>query len=118
LKEKHPSALAEPSALDLGDLVAFYKQAKKHFDEDPKFQETARLEVVKLQSGDPENVKAWEMLCSQSRRAFNQIYDLLGISDLVERGESFYNSMLDDTVKELEAKGIAVESDGAKCVFL
>jgi arginyl-tRNA synthetase len=118
LKEKHPSALTEPDALDLGDLVGFYKQAKKHFDEDPDFQERARLEVVKLQSGDPESVSAWRLLCDQSRKAFDEIYDMLDIRNLVERGESFYNDMLADTVAELDRKGIAVESDGAKCVFL
>jgi arginyl-tRNA synthetase len=118
LKEKHPAALKESAVLDLGDLVAFYKQAKKHFDEDPKFQEEARQEVVKLQSGSPETVSAWKLLCDQSRKAFDDIYGLLDVQNLVERGESFYNSMLADTVAELERKGLAVENEGAKCVFL
>ncbi len=118
LKEKFPSALTTPDSLDLGDLVVFYKQAKKHFDEDPKFQETARQEVVRLQSGDTESVKAWRLLCVQSRKAFDHIYQMLDVQELVERGESFYNDMLADTVKELESKGLVVESDGAKCIFL
>lgn len=118
LKEKYPAALTQPDALDLGDLVAFYKQAKKHFDEDPEFQERARQEVVKLQSGDAESVQAWQLLCDQSRKSFQDIYNLLDVRNLVERGESFYNNMLADTVRALEAKGLAVESDGAKCVFL
>jgi arginyl-tRNA synthetase len=37
---------------------------------------------------------------------------------LVERGESFYNDMLADTVAELERKGLVVEDQGAKCIFL
>lgn len=118
LKEKHPAALTESEALDLGDLVGFYKQAKKHFDEDPAFQERARQEVVRLQAGDKESVQAWQLLCDQSRKSFHHIYDLLHVENLVERGESFYNDMLADTVAELQAKGLAVESDGAVCVFL
>lgn len=118
LREKYPAALTQPDALDLGDLVGFYKQAKKHFDEDPEFQERARQQVVKLQSGDPESVSAWRLLCDQSRKAFDEIYAMLDIENLVERGESFYNDMLADVVRDLEQKGLAVESDGAKCVFL
>lgn len=118
LKEKHPAALTESEVLDLGDLVSFYKQAKKHFDEDPQFQETARQEVVRLQAGDPDSIKAWKLLCDQSRKAFNDIYARLGIQNLSERGESFYNDMLAETVKLLEDKGLVVESEGAKCIFL
>ncbi len=118
LKEKYPAALKESEALDLGDLVDFYKQSKKHFDEDAEFKGRAHKEVVSLQSGDPESVKAWELLCNQSRKAFEEIYRILGIENLQERGESFYNDMLAETVKELEAKGVAVENQGAKCVFL
>jgi arginyl-tRNA synthetase len=118
LKEKFPSALSGQDVLDIGDLVAFYKQAKKHFDEDQKFQETARLEVVRLQSGEPDSLRAWKLICDQSRKSFNEIYSILHIEKLVERGESFYNPLLAATVKDLVDKGIAVESDGAKCVFL
>jgi arginyl-tRNA synthetase len=118
LKEKFPSALQERDALDLGDLVQFYKQAKKHFDEDEQFQQIARQEVVKLQANDQESVEAWKLLCEQSRRAFNEIYSMLDVQQLVERGESFYNQYLADTVRELQEKGIAVENQGALCVFL
>ncbi|MBX9719809.1 MAG: arginine--tRNA ligase [Candidatus Obscuribacterales bacterium] len=118
LKEKYPSALTESEALDLGDLVDFYKQSKKHFDEDAEFKARAHQEVVSLQSGDANSIKAWKLLCDQSRKAFNEIYKTLDIQNLHERGESFYNDMLAGTVKELEEKGIAVEDQGAKCVFL
>ena len=37
--------------IEIGDLVEFYKAAKKCFDEDEGFQEASRLEVVQLQSG-------------------------------------------------------------------
>jgi arginyl-tRNA synthetase len=118
LREKFPQALTEAEALDLGDLVAFYKQAKKHFDEDEDFKNRARLEVIQLQSGNPETIKAWKLLCEQSRQSFDEIYGLLDIQNLQERGESFYNDMLADTVKTLEEKGLAVENQGAKCIFI
>ncbi|NJK52849.1 MAG: arginine--tRNA ligase [Leptolyngbyaceae cyanobacterium SU_3_3] len=117
LREVAPAALTTADAIDLGDLVAFYKKAKQRFDEDPQFQETARQEVVRLQSGAADTLRAWKLLCEQSRREFQEIYDRLDIC-LTERGESFYNSLLADVVADLEQAGLLVEDQGAKCVFL
>ncbi len=117
LREVCPQALTTSDALDLGDLVSFYKQAKQRFDNDPVFQETARQEVVRLQSGQPDSLRAWQLLCAQSRREFQKIYDLLEIQ-LTERGESFYGQLLPAIVEDLAAAGLLVEDQGAKCVFL
>jgi arginyl-tRNA synthetase len=117
LKQVAPEALITADAVDLGDLVAFYRQAKQRFDEDEAFQTTAREEVVKLQGGDPVSLKAWGMLCDQSRREFQKIYDRLDIR-LSERGESFYNPYLPAVVADLEATGLLVTDEGARCVFL
>ncbi|MFM8258801.1 MAG: arginine--tRNA ligase [Vulcanococcus sp.] len=117
LKQVAPEALNTADAVDLGDLVAFYRQAKARFDADDSFQTTSREEVVKLQSGDPVSLKAWGLLCDQSRREFQRIYDRLDIR-LSERGESFYNPYLAAVVADLAASGLLVTDDGAQCVFL
>lgn len=117
LREVCPQALTTSDALDLGDLVSFYKQAKQRFDSDPGFQELARQEVVRLQSGEEDSRRAWELLCAQSRREFQKIYDLLEIQ-LTERGESFYRHLLPAVVTDLRRAGLLVEDQGAKCVFL
>jgi arginyl-tRNA synthetase len=117
LKEVYPDALTRADVLDLGDLVTFYKQAKIRFDADEQFKEAARQAVVSLQAGDPISLKAWQLLCEQSRREFQVIYERLGIQ-LTERGESFYNPFLPSVVSELKAVGLLTEDRGAKCVFL
>jgi arginyl-tRNA synthetase len=117
LKQVAPEALNTADAVDLGDLVAFYRQAKQRFDDDEAFQTTSREEVVKLQGGDPVSLKAWGLLCDQSRREFQKIYDRLDIR-LSERGESFYNPYLEGVVADLQASGLLVVDDGARCVFL
>ena len=117
LREAYPEALTTANALDIGDLVSLYKKAKVRFDEDEQFRQTARQEVVKIQAGAEDSRHAWKLLCDQSRREFQIIYDLLDIK-LEERGESFYNPFLEDIVNELDAKGLLEESEGAKCVFL
>ncbi|MDZ8104254.1 MAG: arginine--tRNA ligase [Nostoc sp. DedQUE12a] len=117
LREVYPEALTTANALDIGDLVTFYRQAKQRFDADEAFQETARQEVVRLQAGAPDTLHAWKLLCEQSRQEFQLIYDLLDIK-LIERGESFYNPLLPGVVEDLEKSGLLVENQGAKCVFL
>lgn len=117
LREAHPEALTTANALDLGDLVTLYRQAKQRFDEDETFREAARLEVVRLQTGSEDTQSAWQLLCEQSRQEFQKIYDLLDVK-LIERGESFYNRLLPVVVEELDHLGLLVEDAGAKCVFL
>lgn len=117
LREVYPTALTTADALDIGDLVNFYKQAKQRFDQDEAFKEASRQEVVKLQSGEEASIKAWKLLCEQSRREFQVIYDLLNVQ-LTERGESFYNPLLPTVVEDLTELGLLEESDGAKCVFV
>ena len=117
LKEVCPQALNHADALELGDLVTFYKQAKTRFDQDEIFKEASRQSVVALQKGEPESLVAWQLLCAQSRREFQQIYQQLAI-EITERGESFYNPFLGDVVALLRQQGLLVEDQGAQCVFL
>jgi arginyl-tRNA synthetase len=117
LREVYPEALTTANALEIGDLVSFYRKAKQRFDADEAFQETARQEVVRLQAGAEDTLHAWKLLCEQSRQEFQVIYDLLNIH-LNERGESFYNSLLPRVVEDLEKSGLLVENQGAKVVFL
>jgi len=96
---------------------AFYKSAKKAFDASEEFKEEARLEVVKLQSGDPQAMAGWKLFLNISESMFSQIYDRLNVSfpDGV-CGESFYNSRIPDTVKELDACKLLEDDDGAKVI--
>eukprot|EP01032_Pedospumella_encystans_P015495 gene15495-17718_t len=114
----HPQATPEESLnVEIGDLVEFYKAAKRCFDEDSTFKEASRAEVVRLQSGDPQSLRAWQLICRKSRVEFQQLYDLLNVR-IEERGESFYNPLLPGLVEQLKASGAVVESEGAQCVFL
>jgi len=120
LRDEFPAALKKETSqdVDLGDLVLLYKAAKKRFDDDKDFKTRAREGVVKLQAGNEEELAAWESLCAASREEYQKIYDALNIKGLEERGESFYNPFLQNVIKDLEEKGLAVESEGAKVVFL
>ncbi|MGB7084339.1 MAG: arginine--tRNA ligase, partial [Phormidesmis sp.] len=119
LQEAYPDPQAAAEAASSGDLATFYRQAKRRFDEDETFKETARQAVVKLQAGDANVLEAWQNVCQLSKRAYRKIYDLLNISeDIIDRGESFYNPRLPAVITDLDKAGLLVEDDGAKCVFL
>ena len=119
LEEAYPQALTTTETLDLGDLSSFYRQAKKRFDADDEFKKAAHQAVVKLQFGDEKTLLAWKIVCQLSSRAYQVIYNLMGISaNIIERGESFYNAMLPEVLEDLDQLGLLVENQGAKCVFL
>ena len=104
----------------LADLEGFYREAKKHYDEDEAFAERARSYVVKLQGGDPYFLEMWRKLVditmSQNQLTYNRLNVTLTRDDVM--GESLYNPMLPGIVADLKAKGLAVESEGATVVFL
>lgn len=106
--------------MDLSDLEAFYREAKKHYDEDAAFAERARAYVVKLQGGDEYCREMWRKLVditmSQNQKNYHRLNVTLTKDDVM--GESLYNSMLPGIVADLKAKGLAVESEGATVVFL
>lgn len=106
--------------LELADLEQFYRNAKVRFDEDKNFADTARDYVVKLQSGDASVLALWQQFVQTSLQHAQAVYKKLGLKLLPAdvTGESFYNDQLQSTVNELLAKGIAVNSDGTKVVFL
>lgn len=104
----------------LADLEGFYREAKKHYDEDEVFAERARSYVVKLQGGDAYFLEMWRKLVditmSQNQLTYNRLNVTLTRDDVM--GESLYNPMLPGIVADLKAKGLAVESEGATVVFL
>lgn len=104
----------------LADLEGFYREAKKHYDEDEAFAERARSYVVKLQGGDEYFREMWRKLVditmSQNQLTYNRLNVTLTRDDVM--GESLYNPMLPGIVADLKAKGLAVESEGATVVFL
>jgi len=104
----------------LADLEGFYREAKKHYDEDEAFAERARNYVVKLQSGDEYCREMWRKLVditmTQNQITYERLNVTLTRDDVM--GESLYNPMLAGIVADLKAKGLAVESEGATVVFL
>ena len=116
LKEEYPNFHGDIP--NITDLTAFYKNAKSRFDESPEFKKISQLNVVKLQAGDEECRKIWQVLCDVSRKEFEKVYNRLDIT-VEECGESFYNDKIAPVIDEfIERDMCSVEDGGAKCVFV
>jgi arginyl-tRNA synthetase len=114
LEDKYPNY--DKVSPPISDLQAFYKESKKRFDEDEAFKKHAYECVVKLQKYDPKIIKGWHLICDVSRKEFQYIYNELGIT-LIERGESYYQKLMDDVVKEFEDANLVELDEGRKIVF-
>ena len=116
LIDKYPDYTTSPPPI--ADLVGFYKESKKRFDEDPEFKKRAYNTTVRLQAGEPDMITAWTEICDISRKEYTEIYRILGISpDLIERGESFYHKLMLQVVKDLEERNLLIEEEGRKVLF-
>lgn len=112
--ELNKEALAADALLEMERI---YKLISAHCKEDPATLKAAQQELVKLQSGDAENLALWHEMIRLSQAQFDSVYTRLGVRFDVTLGESFYNPQLKDVVAQLRERGIATESEGAWCVF-
>lgn len=123
LRRVRPDVLTSPGSLEIRDLESFYVEAKQRFDADEEFRKESRDTVVALQRGDEATLAIWKAFCDESLRHCHRIYDRLGIR-LIDRGESYYNALMNDVVARLESgktpdgAPLTVISDGALCMFL
>lgn len=117
--------LLAPSSLQtdpLAEMERIYKLISARCDpEKPGFNQAtidqARAELVKLQSGDAENLGIWREMIRLSQSQFETTYGRLGVRFDHTYGESFYNPRLKGLVEELIQRGIATESRGARAIF-
>jgi arginyl-tRNA synthetase len=101
----------------LAEMERLYKTIHAASESDPAVLEQARQELVKLQSGDPENLETWRRMIELSRHAFDDIYKRLGVTFDFTLGESHYNPQLKSIVQDLSSRGLAQLSEGAMVVF-
>jgi len=90
------------------------KLAVEHTDMDSR----AQMETAQLHSGDETNLSLWKMFLPACISEIESVYQRLGIRFDYQLGESFYHPILGGLVERLVQSKLAVESDGAICMFL
>lgn len=108
-------ALAEDP---IAELERLYVKSYERSKEDEGWLNQARAELLKLQQGDAGNRELWSRFVQLSLGEFERIYRRLGVSFDLVRGESYYNDRLADVIGQLQARGLAEESEGALVVKL
>ena len=106
--------------LSIGDLNAFYQAARKSFDSDDAFKERARQRVVLLQAGDPETIALWQRPRRRIGAPLQARLRAARRSAHARRQPSARASTTTDARRgrrRARGEGLAVESDGALCVF-
>ncbi|HUE41119.1 MAG TPA: arginine--tRNA ligase [Chthoniobacterales bacterium] len=101
----------------LAEIVRIYKEANARSASDPAVREACRQELVKLQSGDKENLDIWNECVALSMQDFEHVYELLDVHYDIQCGESSYNARLPGVVDRLLKSKIAEISEGAVVVF-
>jgi arginyl-tRNA synthetase len=117
--EKAGHYIWEGRHIDLETLENLYKDTTQRCEENSETARKAREWTVRLQSGDPYAKAYWQSAWVITLKACFRLYDRLGIELGAKdtSGESYYKDILPDIVAELKKKRLAVESDGAVCVF-
>ncbi|MBT8036209.1 MAG: arginine--tRNA ligase [Verrucomicrobiae bacterium] len=101
----------------VAELLRVYRTVNALCGDDESVRETCKQELVKLQSGDTENLSIWEKCVDLSKQGLQGIYDRLDVSFDYWYGESFYNDRLAPLVDDMLESGVARVSEGAVCVF-
>ncbi|MBM4056135.1 MAG: arginine--tRNA ligase [Planctomycetes bacterium] len=100
---------------DLNKLyVKFHQEAEK----DIHLEDEAREWFKKLENGDGEAIALWKRFKDISLLEFQRVYKMLGIQFDAFVGESFYNTMVDDTVLRIQKKGLSCISEQALIIDL
>ena len=99
------------------ELERVYVKFSDEAEKDPSLEDLARAELKKVQDGEEENTKLWKEFIEISLKEYNKVYGRLGIKFDYYYGESFYNDMMPEILKELKERNIAKEDQGALVVF-
>ncbi len=104
--------------LTIEALNQLYVRFRKTIEEAPAAEAEGRDWFRRLEEGDPEARRLWQMFRDISWREFEAIYGRLGITFDEVRGESAYESDMQGVIAMLEEKGLTSISDGALVVEL
>jgi len=104
----------EPIQTMLGLYVRFHEELKN----DPGLESRGREEFKKLEEGDTDNRKLWEMFRKYSLEEFDTMFRQLDIKFDITKGESGYEDVISETVELINQKGVLKKSEGADIVEL
>ena len=99
-------------------LTELYQRFHKEAAENEAYVDDGRKWFKAIEDHDPEAIELFDLFKSITLRDVQKIYDTLNVHFDSYAGESFYNDKMQRVIDELNAKGLLIDSDGAKIVDL
>ena len=100
------------------DMLSLYVRFTDESEHDPELAERGRTEFLRIERGDPDALRTYEMFKATTLEEVGKVYARLGIKFDSYNGEAFYNDKMQPIIDELVQKGLAEVSDGALVVRL
>ncbi|MDE6188878.1 MAG: arginine--tRNA ligase [Clostridia bacterium] len=97
-------------------LVDIYVKFHKEEEKNPSLGDEARKWFKAIEDSNKEALELFEYFKAITLKEVDRIYKRLNITFDSYAGESFYNDKMQPVLDELTAKGLLVESDGARVV--
>lgn len=106
----------DQSPVTTEQLEEIYPAASKRAKDDPDFAERARRATVELQDGRPGYRALWAHFRRVSVDSMRAIYDDLGVTFELWRGEASVHDRIEPMIDRMRAAGAVTESQGALVV--
>lgn len=100
------------------ELMRLYVRFHEEAEKNPALEDEARGYFKRIEAGDEECMNLFDWFRQLTLCDVEKIYEQLDIRFDSYAGESFYNDKMEPVIRELEEKGLLVESEGAKVVDL
>lgn len=106
------------SDISIQKLLELYVRINAEIDDNPQLEEEAREWLRRLEAGDEEAVRMWQICVDVSFKEFDRVYNMLGIEFESVAGESFYQDKMPATLDRLRERELLTVSEGATIVNL
>ncbi|MBU3146323.1 arginine--tRNA ligase [Clostridium sp. CF012] len=100
------------------ELLRIYVKFHEEAEIDKALNEEAKMYFKRLEDGCEEEVALWTKFRDLSLVEFKKLYETLNVKFDSYAGESFYCDKMEEVIADIDAKGLLVESNGAKVVML
>ncbi|WP_413291430.1 arginine--tRNA ligase [Bdellovibrio sp. HCB337] len=102
----------------MDDMVKLYVRFHDEAEKNPNLELEAAATFKRLENGDAEIKKIWQMIVEFSLKDYDRLLNgLLKVKHDAVLGESFYTDKMDAVIDLLKKKNLLKESEGAQVVF-
>lgn len=106
----------EVSKMSIGELEDLYVRFNKRVEENSDLKEKAREAFARLEAGEESARRIWQEAVDVSLLELDKIYKKLGVSFDYALGESAYELMMPEIIKEAVDKGVADVGEGGAII--